>query len=78
MRQKRQSLTESPGSPCYNTAFRQIGSIQEFDPGERKKERSPMGTCPKCKLKIRKNGNHVKLGSTWYHKSCPARQSAKS
>jgi hypothetical protein len=32
-----------------------------------------MGTCPKCKLKIRKNGNHVKLGSTWYHKTCPAR-----
>ena len=21
-----------------------------------------MGTCPKCKLRIRKNGNHVKLG----------------
>jgi len=37
-----------------------------------------MGTCPKCKRKIRKNGNHVKLGSTWYHKSCPARQSAKA
>jgi len=32
-----------------------------------------MGTCPKCKLRIRKNGNHVKLGTTWYHKSCPAR-----
>ena len=30
-----------------------------------------MGTCPKCKLRIRKNGNHVKLGSTWYHKACP-------
>ena len=30
-----------------------------------------MGTCPKCKLRIRKNGNHVKLGTTWYHKSCP-------
>ena len=32
-----------------------------------------MGTCPKCKQRIRKNGNHVKLGSTWYHKTCPAR-----
>jgi len=34
-----------------------------------------MGTCPKCKRKIRKNGNHVKLGSTWYHKACPRRRS---
>jgi len=32
-----------------------------------------MGTCPKCRRRIRRNGNHVKLGSTWYHKSCPAR-----
>jgi hypothetical protein len=32
-----------------------------------------MGTCPKCKLRIRKNGNHVKLGSVWYHKMCPAK-----
>jgi uncharacterized ferritin-like protein (DUF455 family) len=24
-------------------------------------------------MKIRKNGNHVKLGSTWYHKACPRR-----
>ena len=32
-----------------------------------------MGTCPKCKRRIRKNGNHVKLGSTWYHKQCPER-----
>jgi hypothetical protein len=30
-----------------------------------------MGTCPKCKLRIRKNGNHTKLGSVWYHKMCP-------
>ena len=30
-----------------------------------------MGTCPKCKLRIRRNGNHIKLGSTWYHKICP-------
>jgi hypothetical protein len=32
-----------------------------------------MGTCPKCKHRIRKNGNHVKLGSVWFHKSCPAK-----
>jgi len=32
-----------------------------------------MGTCPKCKLRIRKNGNHTKLGSIWYHKMCPAK-----
>jgi hypothetical protein len=37
-----------------------------------------MGTCPKCKLRIRKNGNHIKLGTTWYHKSCPGRATAKS
>jgi hypothetical protein len=36
-----------------------------------------MGTCPKCRLRIRRNGNHVKLGSTWYHKSCPARPAAR-
>jgi hypothetical protein len=36
-----------------------------------------MGTCPKCKLRIRKNGNHVKLGSVWMHKMCPTR-SARS
>ncbi len=33
-----------------------------------------MGTCPKCKLRIRKNGNHVKLGSVWFHKMCPGRR----
>jgi len=33
-----------------------------------------MGTCPKCKLRIRKNGNHVKLGSVWTHKICPDRR----
>jgi hypothetical protein len=32
-----------------------------------------MGTCPKCKLTIHKNGNHTKLGSVWYHKTCPAK-----
>jgi len=32
-----------------------------------------MGTCPKCKLRIRKNGNHTKLGPVWYHKMCPAK-----
>ncbi len=36
-----------------------------------------MGTCPKCKLRIRKNGNHIKLGTTWYHKSCPLSGGAK-
>ena len=36
-----------------------------------------MGTCPKCKLRIRKNGNHVKLGSTWVHKKCPKSGRAK-
>src|SRR5207245_9890846 len=36
-----------------------------------------MGTCPKCKRKIRKNGNHIKLGSTWYHKACPRRRAAQ-
>lgn len=35
-----------------------------------------MGTCPKCKRTIRKNGNHVKLGTTWYHKVCPGRSAA--
>jgi hypothetical protein len=34
-------------------------------------EENEMGTCPKCKLRIRKNGNHTKLGSVWYHKMCP-------
>jgi hypothetical protein len=32
-----------------------------------------MGTCPKCRQRIRRNGNHIKLGTTWYHKSCPSR-----
>ena len=35
-----------------------------------------MGTCPKCKLRIRKNGNHVKLGSVWVHKMCPPKPAA--
>ena len=34
-------------------------------------EENEMGTCPKCKLRIRKNGNHIKLGSVWRHKKCP-------
>jgi len=34
-------------------------------------EDNDMGTCPKCKLRIRKNGNHIKLGSVWRHKMCP-------
>jgi hypothetical protein len=32
-----------------------------------------MGTCPKCKRRLRKNGNHIKLGSVWMHKVCPPR-----
>jgi hypothetical protein len=34
-------------------------------------EDNGMGTCPKCKLRIRKNGNRIKLGSVWLHKMCP-------
>jgi len=30
-----------------------------------------MGTCPKCRQRLRRNGNHIKLGKTWYHKVCP-------
>jgi hypothetical protein len=37
-----------------------------------------MGTCPHCKLRIRKNGNHVKLGSLWVHKKCPVRRTAEA
>src|SRR2546422_2807843 len=51
-----------PGAPAI---------IARLGSGLGKGER--MGTCPKCKRKIRKNGNHVKLGSTWYHKACPRR-----
>ena len=32
-----------------------------------------MGTCPKCKRRLRKNGNHIKLGSVWMHKVCPTK-----
>jgi len=39
-------------------------------------EENDMGTCPKCKLRIRKNGNHVKLGSVWVHKMCPPKPAA--
>jgi hypothetical protein len=45
-----------------------------FDnPPENESREALMGTCPKCKLRIRKNGNHVKLGSVWLHKKCPAK-----
>ena len=40
-------------------------------PRNRYAEERVMGTCPKCKLRIRKNGNHLKLGSVWFHKMCP-------
>jgi len=36
-----------------------------------------MGTCPKCKLRIRRNGNHVKLGSVWFHKMCRGKPQSK-
>jgi hypothetical protein len=36
-----------------------------------------MGTCPKCKHRIHRNGNHVKLGSVWYHKVCPSQRATK-
>ena len=39
-------------------------------------EEIQMGTCPKCKRRIRKNGNHIKLGSVWFHKMCPDRKAA--
>jgi hypothetical protein len=42
-------------------------------PGDRRKRGVWMGTCPKCKRRIRKNGNHVKLGTVWFHKMCPGR-----
>jgi hypothetical protein len=41
-------------------------------------EENDMGTCPKCKLRIRKNGNHVKLGSVWFHKMCPPKPGASA
>ena len=49
-------------------------------PPARPTEDNEMGTCPKCKLRIRKNGNHVKLGSVWRHKMCPPKpgRAAKS
>jgi hypothetical protein len=37
-----------------------------------------MGTCPKCKRRIRKNGNHIKLGSVWLHKRCPTSPAART
>jgi hypothetical protein len=36
-----------------------------------------MGTCPKCKMRIRRNGNHVKLGTVWLHKICPKARAAE-
>jgi hypothetical protein len=43
-----------------------------------RRKRIAMGTCPKCKQRIRKNGNHIKLGTVWYHKMCPAKTAAKA
>jgi hypothetical protein len=77
MRQKRQSVTDDlprtrdgRSARCaYNTRSQLFADRGEGD--------ALMGTCPKCKLRIRRNGNHVKLGSTWYHKVCPTRRPAK-
>jgi hypothetical protein len=44
---------------------------RDDNPSANPLEENEMGTCPKCKLRIRKNGNHVKLGSVWRHKKCP-------
>lgn len=33
-----------------------------------------MGTCRKCKKRIRRNGNHIKIGQTWVHKVCPVKR----
>jgi hypothetical protein len=63
-----QSTTGASGG-LYNTAF------VETSHGGRG---IAMGTCPKCKQRIRKNGNHVKLGTVWYHKMCPAKTAAKT
>jgi hypothetical protein len=41
------------------------------NPAAKSSEEIEMGTCPKCKLRIRKNGNRIKLGSVWLHKMCP-------
>jgi len=37
-----------------------------------------MGTCLTRMQRIRKNGNHVKLGSVLHHKTCPGRPIARS
>ena len=60
-----------PPKCLYNTAFVETSD----DDGGRG---TAMGTCPKCKLRIRKNGNHIKLGSVWYHKMCPSNLAAKT
>lgn len=52
----------------YNASFR-----QRVRAGKHAAEEMSMGTCPKCKRRIRKNGNHTKLGSVWFHKRCPPR-----
>jgi hypothetical protein len=62
MRQKTQGSVTAPPGSCI------MLDAKEND----------MGTCPKCKLRIRKNGNHVKLGSVWVHKMCPPKPAAAS
>lgn len=61
--------------PCYTmTSLETPGCSSRSVSG---KEVGNVGTCPRCKLRIRKNGNHIKLGSTWYHKACPSKPAAK-
>src|SRR5213594_1197657 len=70
MRQNTQSITAVSwprAGDCYNNG----------SPPPHKETREFMGTCPKCKLTIHRNGNHKKLGSTWYHKQCPVRSVRK-
>jgi hypothetical protein len=66
MRQNTQPGVTFPSRSCI-LAWLTVGSRDQS------LKESVMGTCPKCKLRIRKNGNHVKLGSIWYHKMCPAK-----
>jgi hypothetical protein len=30
-----------------------------------------MGTCPNCKLRIKRGANHVRRRGRWIHKKCP-------
>jgi hypothetical protein len=67
MRQKTQSALMIPPRLVYTHGSRRLA------PRRYETKEILMGTCPKCKLRLRKNGNHVKLGSVWMHKTCPAK-----